>query len=241
MNNLDLNASTIVHENGNHVEISDHSAMSRAAEVNVYFRDLESQLVSRIERADLIVGCVAWMTNERILRALAAVKSGVAIVVQKEDFLRPDLGRSNGWKSRLRSFYESLKNPIGRYEFGGLIGDLSQCGDPSVQPVRCVGNHNRDKNPAFPRMHHKFLVFCRVYQEIDPYFGGHFFKVAPHEVWTGSFNLTANAARSLENAVVIRDQHIVESYYAEWMQIEALSEPLDWTADWCAPEWRIGS
>jgi len=25
-----------------------------------------------------------------------------------------------------------------------------------------VGNYNHDKVPARPRMHHKFLVFCRV-------------------------------------------------------------------------------
>jgi hypothetical protein len=56
----------------------------------VVFKHLESSLIYHIRCADVIVGCVAWLTNEKILRALST-KRGVALIVQKEDFLRPDL------------------------------------------------------------------------------------------------------------------------------------------------------
>jgi hypothetical protein len=102
-----------------------------------------------------------------------------------------------------------------------------------------MGNHNSNKNPAFPRMHNKFLVFCRVdilrektYPEVD---------IVPYAVWTGSFNFTMNATMSLENALVLWNRAIAAAYYDEWQQILSLSEPLDWESNWCEPEWRIGT
>jgi phosphatidylserine/phosphatidylglycerophosphate/cardiolipin synthase-like enzyme len=139
----------------------------------------------------------------------------------------------------LRRLYESIKQLPERHRLGGLAGSLSVCCDPTIQPVRCVGNHNREKKPAFPRMHNKFLVFCDVLESGGDLYSG--FEVKPYTVWTGSFNLTKNAAMSLENALVLTDPNIVRAYFREWEQILALSEPLDWGSDWCEPEWRIGT
>ena len=48
-------------------------------------------------------------------------------------------------------------------------------------------------------------------------------------------------AEGFENAVILRDQDIAAAYAREWAQILALSEPLDWEAGWCVPEYRIGT
>lgn len=213
--------------------------------VTVYFRDLEQRLIEHIQSADAVLGCVAWLTSKNILTALAQ-KDPVAIVVQKEDFLRPDLGSRKGWSTELRRRYDSLSCSWMRYYMPGLVGDLTTLGDPTLHPVRCVGNHNRTKSPAFPRMHHKFVVFCHAIQGkeyIDSDMNEVFEQphLEPYAVWTGSFNFTENAGRSLENAVVLENQEIVNAYVDEWARITALSEPLDWESDWAAPEWRIGS
>ncbi|WP_217525845.1 hypothetical protein [Vibrio metschnikovii] len=207
--------------------------------INVYFRDLEKHLISHINKADLVVGAVAWLTSESILDVLASVKN-VQIVVQKEDFLRPDIYSRNNWKSKLRSKYDALKCNLTRYEFGNILSSASIASDPSIDAVRCVGNHNKDKAPAFPRMHNKFLIFARV-QEIQGSFGHTHYKVTPYGVWTGSFNLTKNASMSLENALYITESDIVDAYFKEYGQIAAMSEKLDWTTDWAAPQWRIGT
>jgi len=60
-------------------------------------------------------------------------------------------------------------------------------------------------------------------------------------VWTGSYNISKTAAKSLENVVIIHDKMVAEMYFNEWSQITALSEPLDWESEWCDPEWRIGT
>ncbi len=115
---------------------------------------------------------------------------------------------------------------------------MSIASDPSIEAVRCVGNHNRDKKPAFPRMHNKFLVFAKVSPGSDEHESE---TIEPYAVWTGSFNFTKNATKSLENALYITEPSIVKAFFDEYGQIAAVSEPLDWTSDWAEPEWRIGT
>lgn len=206
-----------------------------SGKVRVYFRGLTDRLTAHINAADAIFGCVAWLTHPQILDALS--HKSVAIVVQKEDFLRPDLGVKTNWKAELRSRYLRLKCASSRYAFENVISALSYAGDPTLHGVRCVGNYNREKSPAFPRMHNKFLIFCRHDLEAtdeEP-------RPVPYGVWTGSFNLTFNAENSLENALYLEDQEVVSAYFNEFAQIVALSEQLDWENDWSAPEWRIGT
>lgn len=211
----------------------DNSTASTDSKFQVYFRDLAPRLIQHIAEADIVLGCVAWLTHNDILEALRP--KDVAIVVQKEDFLRPDLLAGTDWKTKLRNKYGALSCGLDRYAFSNMIGHLSTSSDPSLDAVRCVGNYNRDKNPAFPRMHNKFLVFARKVRSDD------IDTVAPYAVWTGSFNLTYNATASLENALYITDSNIVKAYFNEYGQIMAISEPLDWEESWCAPEFRIGS
>lgn len=213
----------------------DYSLTVRGADVEVMFHDLEARLIRLIDTADVVVGCVAWLTNRRILAALAE-RRGVSIVVQKEDFLRPDVEERVGWRQQLRRAYDRLPE-MSRYSFRGLIGSLSYCNDPTLAPVRCVGNHN-SANTTGPRAHHKFVVFCRWHGSVDDTYGG---EIEPYAVWTGSFNFTETANRSFENAVFIQDQDVAAAFLNEYSQIVALSEPLDWESNWVQPEWRIGS
>jgi phosphatidylserine/phosphatidylglycerophosphate/cardiolipin synthase-like enzyme len=222
--------------------LEDHSTKAWGDGLAVHFRDLERRLIEEIARAQVVVGCVAWLTSEPILEALSRVPLGVSVIVQKEDFLRPDYASSRRWTMRLRELYESLPEPPIRYEFPGVCSNLSVCGDPSIQSVRCLGNHNADRSPAFPRMHNKFLVFCgyRSGRQLRNGSEEHGI-VTPERVWTGSFNFTRNAGLSLENAVVIHHQSVATAYCLEWSQLLGLSEALDWQYQWCEPEWRIGS
>lgn len=229
------------------VELLNHGTSGSVTKV--FFRDIEQNLIQQIRNYPVVVGCVAWLTHPRILDALATC-IGVSIVVQKEDFLRPD-SDSPGWKKELRRQYEALRSIGDRYEVSRLISYLSYATSQEFQPVRCLGNHNRDKDPAFPRMHNKFIVFCdrvnysRSCDNVCRYTGhecdSNNDTLNPRAVWTGSFNFTQNATNSLENAVLISDPVIASAYFAEWEQLICLSEPLDWTDDWCAPEWRIGT
>lgn len=232
--------------------LQDYQAASADGQAEVYFRDLESHLCRHIRSADLVVGCVAWLTSFPILESLSSVPYGVGLVVQKEDFLRPDIAPHSEFAQQLRTAYGKLHGPdVDRYHFPGILGDLSVCGDPGIDSVRCVGNHNASKRAAMPRMHNKFLVLCSYTfegffnEELCCYLDKDGMptcpKVSPYAVWTGSFNFTKNAGFSLENAVVLKDEAICTAYFNEWQQIEGLSEPLDWETPWVTPQWRIGT
>jgi hypothetical protein len=83
-----------------------------------------------------------------------AAKKGVSIIVQKEDFLRPDSGSTGNWQLKHRHLYERLPAMLTRYDFslsGTAVHMMPYCGDPAIDAVRCVGGHNARNQLAFPR------------------------------------------------------------------------------------------
>jgi hypothetical protein len=199
-------------------------------DATVHFRDLKQKLIRYIGAADYVFGCVAWLTDLEILAALRG-KRGVSLVIQKEDFLRPD-GNSKNFRRDVYDAYTSLPT-VERYQFRlGVANELSTSLDPRVQGVRVVGFPR--SGDYGPRMHHKFCVFAKHNEELETWH-------APHAVWTGSFNWTQSASNSLENAVYIDEPKAAKGFYLEFQQVLALSEPPDWTAAYVAPEWRIGT
>lgn len=218
-------------------DASEESMMSNygieTKEIEVFFKNIKEVLCHKIATSKLVVGCVAWLTDTDILNALAKTKA--SIIVQKEDFLRPD--STGDGKDHLRALYSKIDSTCERYSFENtVLPKMSYCGDPCLGGIRCVGNHNKDKNPAHPRMHNKFVIFCKWEKK-----GNGVRVVVPESVWTGSFNFTHNAGNSFENAILIHNKEIATAYFKEYAQIAALSEPLDWESEWIAPEWRIGS
>jgi hypothetical protein len=233
----DLTQLTIDNDCGPGIEQEDYSTAKPAVDTEIVFRRHRDRLLTLIAEYPYVLGCVAWLTDMRVLDALAARK-GVSILVQKEDFLRPDLDGAADFAVTLRRAYEGLPR-ICRYESPGIASDLSVGSGVEMEPVRCIGNYNADKHPAWPRMHNKFLVFCSYKESPDPdVYGG---EQRPEVVWTGSYNNTFNAQKSFENAVILRDPDIACAYANEWAQLLALSEPLNWQDRWATPEYRIGS
>jgi hypothetical protein len=212
-------------------------------QTSFYYRDLSEHLKREILKADLVLGAVAWLTDPVLLNALRSPSHGCALVVQKEDFLRTDTDGTNRteWELELRKQYNALHCAVDRYSLPGIASALSMCSDPSVDGVRCVGNHNGSRNPVAPRMHNKFAVFCKVVGQWDEELEVDLPTVEPYAYWTGSFNWTRNAGRSFENAVLIYDAKAAMAAAEEWANIFSLSEPLDWTCPWLAPQYRIGS
>jgi len=238
MPNLNLNELLIPDADGNDQKLNDFSVQSD--NLSIYFRNLEDNLVNHIKSADIILGAVAWLTSYPVLDALAQDNKDVVFVIQKEDFLRPDMGQFKGFKKILKKKYGKLKNTLTRYDFiDTILPNMSFSSDPSIDPVSCVGNINNAKVAAFPRMHNKFLIFAKRNNDSD--LTNDEKSIIPYAVWTGSYNITKNAAMSFENALYITDLKVVNAFYKEFAQIIALSESLDWFKDWVEPQWRIGT
>jgi len=196
-----------------------------ADNVHIYFLNLESTLIEHINKADAIIGCVAWLTNIQILESLKHVKNGISIIVQKEEFLRS--------KSNITNTYNEIKGLDLCFKYDSDIDDMYI--DTKTNAIRCMGNYNENKDPAFPRMHNKFLVFGKI-NTPNGNFGKEF---VPYAVWTGSFNLTYNGSKSMENSVYIQDSIVANAYTNMWKQIFTLSETLCWKHNNCTPIFNI--
>jgi hypothetical protein len=229
----DLNELRYYDEEGKTCTLSDFSTSSQSASISVFFENLKEKLTENIEAVQVVVGAVAWLTDFNILHALSRCQY-VGILVQKEDFIRPDLGAQANFSSRLRDAYARIR---GFAEQENGLPDVTTIhgGYPigwGDQPIRCVGHQRQRHIAAQPTMHHKFVVFCRwvrVHRDLEEI-------LTPLSVWTGSFNFTANGSMSRENAVLITDRKIAWAYFNEWAQLNAISEPLNWESPWAAPD-----
>ncbi|KVD51965.1 hypothetical protein WI87_27305 [Burkholderia ubonensis] len=226
--------------------VSQNDNSIETGKIHVYFRDLEEHLIRQIEKADGVVGCVAWLTSKPILQALIGKDGGVALVVQKEKYLRNDGHEDKAHLKERLSLYRALHGTpwILARMIGGtmtrmfsgpdfsLEGDIDRSGfrDDAIDPIRCMGV---DGDSYSGRMHNKFLVFCKHSNDSPPNF-------IPYAVWTGSFNFTKTASKSFENAVVILDEVVASAYMREFSQISALAEPLDWKAADVSPDLKMG-
>lgn len=109
----DFNKLEIEDADGPGKKLDDYYIKSKG--VSVHFRDIEDHIIDYISKADAIVGCVAWMTSRPILKALSK-KEDVKIIVQKEDFLRPDGKiKPTAQNKELRKLYNSLNSKYGYY------------------------------------------------------------------------------------------------------------------------------
>ena len=62
--------------------LSGHACRSLFSDVEVHFRNLEETLIQEINKADIVVGCIAWITSPKILEALAS--KTVCLIVDRK-------------------------------------------------------------------------------------------------------------------------------------------------------------
>ncbi|WP_133840697.1 phospholipase D-like domain-containing protein [Pelagimonas phthalicica] len=221
--------------------LRDHGKRHRSVgAIETRFDGIEGHLIELIAQSDVALGAIAWLTNERLLDALAQLKRA-SFVVQKEDFLRPDLTDENKqhFSRRLRRQYDQLR-PLSSNDFldcypgsqEGMPGHnysvenwLIAADGQYIQTddaVRCIGFQRNQSKLSVPTMHHKFAVFGIYRPDVI---------ILPTCVVTGSFNWSANAQVSRENIVTIFDKRVCNDYVSEWAQLWALSEELDWSQE----------
>ena len=169
------------------------------AMIRPVFRNIEQEIVEKIQQSTVIVGCVAWLTSIPILETLQS--KSVQFIVQQEDWLRPD---STEWSlSKQRDLYGKLTG-IDNYVAGASNHAMFE-----IQPIRLSGKP-KNNNKSNARMHHKFILFGNKKEDSTVEFD---------MAWTGSYNFTANATKSLENGMFIKSDEILNAYWIEWRQV----------------------
>lgn len=248
----------------------DYSVKGESAEL--VLRNHAQRCIEMIRKSDTVFGCVAWITHPEILDALAEpcewskAKRMVQIIVNKEDFLRPDYTdkvshNETSFYNELRSKYRRLDYGVNTYLEVGRRFVETQTGwncNLELQSIRCVGLSLKKR--WSPKMHHKFAVFMRgcgaglgtnPSKQRDTIQNNYGYSVESsrhlccgkcHEkgcfaaAWIGSFNWTRNAGKSFESVVITEDGAIVNSLLWEHSQLLLMSEPLDWESPYVEPE-----
>jgi hypothetical protein len=209
----------------------DYSLPPKMANIELVLRDHEAILVELIQNYKAAIGCVYCLTSLPVLGALASLDAA-ALLVQKDDRLR-SLRRA-----REHQAYRTLK-PFALDEISSRFAHGEEVS------VRCVGVATQGSVRA--NMHHKFLVlgsFATVPTTVvNSYTGEQHVEqrrwFCPEAAWLGSFNFTWNASRSLESAMIVRDQEIARRLRDEFCAILEISEPLDWDSQHIKPEFWV--
>jgi hypothetical protein len=173
--------------------------------VTPHFSDLENILSDYINSASYVLGCVAWLSNPNIIEALKR-KSGIKIIINQESHFQEDLLRQTSHIQYIRRQYSTLKN----LSKDMLFDDCFLC--KSIEPeylkaleiTGAVVSHGIAGCSSL--MHNKFLIF------LDQTF-------YPIGVWTGSYNMTMNSNKCLENAVYLTDIWVTRKYLQEFFMI----------------------
>lgn len=150
----------------------DYSIIGENKNIEVYFKNIENNIINKIKKYKNVIGCVAWLTNENILKELAK-KDTVIIIIQEEDFLRPDNnfdGNKLNWKNKIYNLYKNIEKNNGDIMFNNL-GINTRWSTSSG--IRRLGNVNVNKVSAFPRMHNKFII---CFNDNEPYCLQNFYK-----------------------------------------------------------------
>lgn len=170
--------------------------------------------------ADLyVVGTVAWATDEELMLALGKATRGACLVVNKERWLRE-------WTFR------ALKPiPLSLLFLSQNILPPSYSTD-WTRSAWCAGAINVENNMQFPRMHRKDLVFCSRKRPCGDTLS---YPLEPYAVWSGSYNLTRTARRSVETASLIWSNALAQHAYRQFLDVLAHAEPLESQATASSP------
>lgn len=186
--------------------------------IDFYFDDIEAELLEVLTvfgSGKVVVGCVAWLSNPRIIRALSHC-AYVLLLVNDEDY-------SKWGNGRIPELYEQL--PMGTQSPCSVFGHL----DTPLNLLDCAGNYppvwtlsSRGSNAL---MHSKYLVFFDT-PVVDERGGGTGARIAPRAVWTGSFNFTKNASCNQENAQFIEDARVAKAYFQDFANSFIRAQPI---------------
>lgn len=185
--------------------------------MRVFFDDIERELLGVLAEYaanKVVVGCVAWLSNPRIIRALSRCHY-LLLLVNDEDYSQWGGGRVPALYSQLpvstqapADVFAYLESPLNLLETGGY------------DPVRALGGSNGNA-----LMHSKYLVFLDRGEELAP--GGYgVHRWSPIATWTGSFNFTKNASCNQENAQFIVDVALAKGYFYDFANSFIHSRPV---------------
>jgi phosphatidylserine/phosphatidylglycerophosphate/cardiolipin synthase-like enzyme len=162
-------------------------SLSKVAGVQAVFDGHERRICQLAKSSHAVVGCVAWVTNQRILHSLSLCPCGVSVVVHDDEHF-------------------ALTDRIG-LRTNAVPPMAVDCEGPDVSCIHpYVPMADYSAGGSDGMLHAKFLVFC----EADGT------TLVPRVTWIGSANLTNKATRNVEASLVVVDEVTAKAFASAW-------------------------
>jgi hypothetical protein len=210
-----------------------------------YYADRNGELRSKLTDAlvwtiekhgkgKTVLGCVAWLSNERVLEALSKCRR-VIIIVNREEYSTWGGGMLEKY-ARIPKFDEPLWKAFEHLGTGmSTLETHRKAGKSQYNSVRAFGNpaFKNDGSPssatgAFARKregleHCKYLIFfdreCYIQDDSDVDVPeSYVYKDTPTAVWTGSMNMTKASESHHENSVFTKSKKMAMQFWNDWAE-----------------------
>jgi len=195
--------------------LSGHSCKVSDAEVECHFRNIEEVLLKELSQSHIVLGCVAWITSHTVLKSLSERPCCLILDGKTPKMNKPLTGLYAALEEAPKEkIYHFLKQGKG-WEDYFCYSDAE--GNPKSDQIYRDWNFESGLYAVdgYRFMHHKFLLLIK---EDGSCTNCGRTKYLP-TVWTGSYNLTKNARKGLENAVIIRNKTVAASYLCEFLEV----------------------
>lgn len=171
--------------------------------ISVHFDNIHNHFIETIKSYgynQIIVGCIAWLSNPKFITTLADHCKHVFIIVNNEDYTKWGNGKTHLLYNQLpistlpmHLIFSHLNTPLNTLET-----HIPNHQSSEYAPVRACGNPG-GKGAI---MHSKYLVFFK--------------NGIPDGVLTGSANYTKRSICNQENVLCIKNKHIAMGYFNDF-------------------------
>lgn len=182
----------------------------------------------RTDPRPAVIGCVPWLTDFPVARALAAFDQ-CCIVVDKQqpeyNAVRQLAARGKPLSSAYLDGFDEIALPD---EDGNppVIDPGTGRFDVDLGPVRVAGWRRAQDGAPRPMLHSKMLVLgVTTYYEDDEEFAGDILNFRPKSTWIGSANWTQAARNHIEFGMWSTDPDLVRHNYDYLLSLVRFSEP----------------
>jgi hypothetical protein len=190
--------------------------------------DWTAEYWRRTDPRPAVIGCVPWLTDYAVTRALASFDQ-CCIVVDKQqpeyNAVRQLASKGNALSSAYLDGFDEIALP----DEGGnppVIHPSSGRFSVELGPVRVAGWRRAKDGAPRPMLHSKMLVLgVTTYYEDDEEFAGDILKFRPKSTWMGSANWTQAARNHIEFGLWSTDPDLVQHNYEYLLSLLTFSEP----------------
>jgi hypothetical protein len=190
--------------------------------------DWTTEYRRRTDPSAAAIGCVPWLTDDAVARALASFGQCCIVVDKQQPQYHAVRQLADNGKPLSSAYLHGFDEIALPDEDGNppVIHPDSRRLSVKLGPVRVAGWRRAEDGTARPMLHSKMLVLgVTTFYEDDEEFAGNILTFHPKSTWMGSANWTRQARNHIEFGLWSTDPDLVQHNYEYLLSLLKFSEP----------------